>query len=248
RRLETRGQDFFDTTYPRVAVLLTLARHTGFILPEVRQLAVSAETVREGLVVALRDPPPDSALVRRHLEAIVDGRDALAAAADKAWVVVQADPGCSLNRGIERILLEKEDELSECRARVEIVSGVPTERDAIALWAFEFRFMLENLVTNAIRAMRGARTRLLTIETSTDGGMCSVRVSDTGSGMDECTARSVFEPQVDERDGGFGLANSRRRLLEAGGDIALESSAPDKGTAFLITIPHWTPYTGEHDA
>jgi signal transduction histidine kinase len=247
-RLDVRALDFFDTTYPRVTVLVALARNTRFLLHEVEQLAAAAEMMREGLVVAMRDPAPDAALVRRQLQSVVEGRDALAAAADKAWAIVQTNPGCSLRRGIGRILLEKEEELEECQARVEITHGVPPERDAIALWAFEFRFMLENLVTNALRAMLDSRTRLLTIETSTAGGICSIRISDTGAGMDEETARRVFEARADERGGGFGLANSKRRLLEIGGDIVIEKSAPGEGTTFLLEIPQWRPDTGGHDA
>jgi signal transduction histidine kinase len=160
---------------------------------------------------------------------------------------VQTDPGCSLTRSIDRILREKLEELAEADVRVSRTRGVPAERDAIALWSFEFRFILENLVTNAIRAMRSSKERVLNIETATDGTMCSVRIGDTGVGMEETTAGKLFEAKGDERNGGFGMPNTRLRLQEHGGDIVLERTAPGEGTTLLLTIPHWTPNTGESD-
>jgi signal transduction histidine kinase len=65
--------------------------------------------------------------------------------------------------------------------------------------------------------------------------------------MDETTAGKLFEAKDDERDGGFGMPNSRLRLQEHGGDIVLERTVPGEGTTFLLTIPHWTPNTGESD-
>jgi signal transduction histidine kinase len=113
--------------------------------------------------------------------------------------------------------------------------------------SFEFRFILENLVTNAIRAMRSSKERVLSIETATDGTMCSIRIGDTGIGMGETTAGKLFEAKDDERDGGFGMPNTRLRLQECRGDIVLERTAPGEGTTFLLSIPHWTPNTGESD-
>jgi signal transduction histidine kinase len=160
-------------------------------------------------------------------------------------VLVQTNPGCSLTHSIDRILDEKRGELAGIR--VKRSRGVPAERDAVALWSFEFRFILENLVTNAVRAMRSSKERVFSIETVTDGTVCFVRVSDTGVGMDEATAGRIFEAKDDERDGGFGMPNSRLRLREHGGDLIIEHTAPEEGTTFLLTIPHWIPNTGESD-
>jgi signal transduction histidine kinase len=66
--------------------------------------------------------------------------------------------------------------------------------------------------------------------------------------MDDATARSLFDASDDERGGGFGMPNSRRRLQDSGGDIMIEHTAPGKGTTFLLTIPHWTPTNGDTDA
>ncbi len=247
KRLRSRGDDFLDTTYPRVAVVLSLAKRAGFVVHEAERMARAADRMRAAVTTILSDPPPELPILKQQLQAIKEGRDQLATAADRAWAIVQTNPGCSLTRSIDRILREKLEELEGTDVRVSRTRGVPVERDAIALWSFEFRFILENLVTNAIRAMRSSKERALSIETVTDGTMCSVRIGDTGIGMDETTAGKLFEAKDDERDGGFGMPNSRLRLRECGGDIVLERTVPGQGTIFLLTIPHWTPNTGESD-
>ncbi len=247
KRLRSRGDDFLDTTYPRVAVVLSLAKRAGFVVHEAERMARAADRMRAAVTTILSDPPPELPILKQQLQAIKEGRDQLATAADRAWAIVQTNPGCSLTRSIDRILREKLEELEGTDVRVSRTRGVPVERDAIALWSFEFRFILENLVTNAIRAMRSSKERALSIETVTDGTMCSVRIGDTGIGMDETTAGKLFEAKDDERDGGFGMPNSRLRLREHGGDIVLERTTPGEGTTFLLTIPHWTPNTGESD-
>ena len=247
KRLRSRGDDFLDTTYPRVAVVLSLAKRAGFVVNEAERMARAADRMRAAITGILSYTAQEPPLLKQQLQAIREGRDQLAAAADRAWAIVQTNPGCSLTRSIDRILREKREEFAEADVRFSRTYGVPPERDAIALWSFEFRFILENLVTNAIRAMRSSKERVLSIETATDGAMCSVRIGDTGVGMDETTAGKLFEAKGDERNGGFGMPNTRHRLQEHGGDIVLERTAPGEGTTFLLTIPHWTPNTGESD-
>ncbi len=244
-RFRSRGEDFLDTTYPRVAVLLSLSRRTGFIVGEVERMARAADRMRDAIAAALQTPPLGPPVMKQQLRALAEARETLAAAADRGWAVVQTNPGCSLTRSIDRILREKDDEFEGTGCRVALTHGVPFEQDAIALWSFELRFILENFVTNALRAMEDSRELALSIETTTDGRTCSIRMSDTGSGMSAETAARLFEARDDERGGGFGLPNSRMRLREAGGDLVVERTAPGEGTTFLMTIPHWTPHTGD---
>ena len=103
-------------------------------------------------------------------------------------------------------------------------------------------------MTNAMRAMSSSKERVLSIESAKDGAVFSIRISDTGVGMGDAAAAGLFAARDDERNGGYGMPNSRLRLQEHGGDLVLEHTAPGEGTTFLMTIPHWTPLTGESDA
>jgi len=244
-RFRSRGEDFLDTTSPRVAFLLSLARRTGFILNEVEEMSRAAERMRGAINTVLLGYTSERPVIKQQLEALRGARDALAAAADRAWAVVQANPGCSLTQSITRILREKEDELSEAGTGVDLRSHVPSEQDAVELWSFQFRFILENLVTNAIRAMSGSQKKTITIETLTDGTTCTVRLSDTGCGMTEERSAEIFRSKPEERGGGHGLTGSRALLQERGGNLVVERTVVGEGTTFTLTVPHWTPHRGE---
>jgi signal transduction histidine kinase len=245
-RFHSRARDFMDTTHPRVLVLLSYAEQARFVVHEIGLMAAAANRMRAAITTVLHDPAPEAPILRQQLESLREGRDQLAASADKAWAIVQTNPGCSLTRSVERILREKSTELDENDVRVERTDGVPPEQDALALWSFQFRFVLENLVTNAVRAMRDSSERKLTVATETDGELCTVRVTDTGCGMTEQTALDIFRSKSEERDGGSGLPSSRALLQERGGDLVVERTTPGEGTTFRLTIPHWTPARGEN--
>ncbi|MCK5596066.1 MAG: hypothetical protein KAJ04_01345, partial [Candidatus Eisenbacteria sp.] len=128
-RLRSRGDDFLDTTYPRVAVVLSLAKRAGFVVHEAERMARAADRMRAAVTTILSDPPPELPILKQQLQAIKEGRDELATAADRAWAVVQTNPGCSLTRSIDRILREKVEELVGADVRVGRTRGVPVERD-----------------------------------------------------------------------------------------------------------------------
>jgi signal transduction histidine kinase len=245
-RFRSRARDFLDTTHPRVLVLLSHAERACFVVHEAGQMAEAANRMRAAITTVLHEPEPEPPILKQQLESLRETRDQLAGAADRAWAIVQTNPGCSLTKSIARILREKEDVLTDGGVRVELTDGVPPEQDALALWSFQFRFVLENLVTNAVRAMGDSRERVLTITTETNGQVCTVRVADTGCGMTEQKALDVFRSKSEERDGGSGLPSSRALLQERGGDLVVERTAPGGGTTFTLTIPHWSPKRGDN--
>ena len=101
----------------------------------------------------------------------------------------------------------------------------------------ELREMLTNLVFNAVDAMpEGGSLRLQT--TLDDGELC-LRVSDTGTGMDEETRRRCLEPfftTKGERGTGLGLSAVYGIIQRHGGMMEIESEK-GIGTTFCIRLP-----------
>lgn len=98
--------------------------------------------------------------------------------------------------------------------------------------------VLINLMRNAIEAMAGASTRVLTVCTAAeDGGFVRVTVADTGPGVAPEIAEDLFRAFNSTKPGGMGLGLSIcRTIVEAnGGRIWLEHGA-DGGACFHFTL------------
>lgn len=97
-----------------------------------------------------------------------------------------------------------------------------------------------NLLDNAIKYSR--RSGTVTLSCGSVGGEALVSVSDEGPGMDEATARHVFEKfyqgdgSHEAKGNGLGLPIARRIVELCGGSIAVESGE-GKGATFTVRLP-----------
>ncbi len=100
---------------------------------------------------------------------------------------------------------------------------------------------LESMVKNAIDALQG-RGGTITLAAAIDDGDALLRVIDDGPGVPKEMRRSVFEPGITTKRGGWGigLALARRVIEDAhGGILALEPT--ETGSSFLMRFPLAAP-------
>ena len=104
-----------------------------------------------------------------------------------------------------------------------------------------------NLIVNACHAMGEERGKI-TITTTCEGDMASLRVSDTGSGIAPEHMSRIFEPffttKPVSKGTGLGLSLSYGIVKKHRGDISV-SSEPGKGASFLIRLPVLQTEAGE---
>jgi PAS domain S-box-containing protein len=102
-----------------------------------------------------------------------------------------------------------------------------------------------NLATNALRfTPRGGAVRA---RVCAEGGAVTLRVSDTGRGIDPAFLPRAFEAfqqedgEITRRHGGLGvgLAIVRSVVEQHGGAVAAESDGVDRGATFTVRIPRW---------
>ena len=100
-----------------------------------------------------------------------------------------------------------------------------------------YSWTIENLVKNAIDAMKGKGQLSLAI--TNDGKYVNILVSDTGKGISKQNFNSIFQPGYTSKKRGWGLGLSlAKRIIEDyhNGKIKVLSSEIDKGTTMQISL------------
>jgi len=131
--------------------------------------------------------------------------------------------------------------------RRRLVLDLAATADVVRLDPLQFERIILNLATNARDAMpTGGTITMSTLNQDTSGfgvprgtTRITLKVNDTGTGMDAETINHIFEPfftTKQERGAGLGLAIVHGLVQQFGGTIAVES-AVGRGTTFTITLP-----------
>ncbi|WP_031426347.1 sensor histidine kinase [Flavimarina sp. Hel_I_48] len=100
-----------------------------------------------------------------------------------------------------------------------------------------FAWTVENIVKNAIDAMRGKGK--LTLVLTRDVRYAKIRITDTGKGIPKNKFNSIFKPGYTTKKRGWGLGLSlAKRIIEEyhDGQVKVLHSEKDKGTTFQIAL------------
>ena len=108
---------------------------------------------------------------------------------------------------------------------------------------------LDNLVVNALRALRGRTDRRLAVRWRRNGGAVELEVSDNGPGVPDALVETLFQPKTDRADGGgTGLPDSALALTRYDGRLELTATAPERGATFRIVLPQAKPAAAAAEA
>ncbi|MBD3368700.1 MAG: hypothetical protein GF405_11105 [Candidatus Eisenbacteria bacterium] len=240
-RLDVRAKAFYPAKYDTVQELPEHARAAGVAVTETEAMARAAGRMRAAVDVVLSGEDVSDGDLRRALHDIVAGRAELAKAADEARDAIRANPGCSVRACVTRVLDEKREMLERLGIEVDVGLGVDEQEDAVGIKRRDLHFVIENLVTNAAKAMREGSTRRIELSGVAAQPFFELRVADTGPGIPKLILESLFDTgETDGESGGFGLPNSREKLRRVGGDITVEWTGEGEGTRFLVRVPLWS--------
>ncbi len=99
------------------------------------------------------------------------------------------------------------------------------------------RYVLGNLLDNAMRAVAGSEHKKITITLIRRDLEIIIGVTDTGRGISAQDQERIFSGRFSSRGGGQGLFRSREILHRWRGEIILDTSEPGKGTTFMVELP-----------
>lgn len=142
------------------------------------------------------------------------------------------------NRDIIKETLESYDYLQSRFSKQIIFSfKAPKKPLMVSLNPALHSWTIENLVKNAIDAMKGKGKLSVVIED--DGKFVKIKVSDSGKGIPKNQFKSVFEPGFTTKKRGWGLGLSlTKRIVEEyhKGKIKVLSSELNKGTTMQVSF------------
>ncbi|MDA0328955.1 MAG: HAMP domain-containing sensor histidine kinase [Gemmatimonadetes bacterium] len=117
---------------------------------------------------------------------------------------------------------------------VDIPHGLPRVKgnEVLLIWA------LENVVKNALDALAGRGGKITIYAREVGGNWVSLRIRDTGPGVDPEIRDKIFEPGVTSKVGGWGVGLAlSRRIVEGVHKGKIELLETVEGTTFQIRLP-----------
>ena len=117
---------------------------------------------------------------------------------------------------------------------VDIPSGLPRVKgnEVLLIWA------MENVVKNALDALAGRGGKITIYARSVGSEWVSLRIRDTGPGVDPEIRDRIFEPGVSSKSGGWGVGLAlSRRIVEGVHKGKIELLETAEGTTFQIRLP-----------
>ena len=236
-RLQIRLADFRETVRPRLHQILDLAEASDFE-------TLRAAGTRGALDRAERDLDRSAAgdfavaeveagLARfgRHVDDVERGFRALRGAVRDHFTV-------DLERVLLRLLALYEDRFRTGSIAVDFQAPRGEESAGAIIDAGDVRFVLENLLDNAVRALAGIADPCLQVGLFHEGASAVVTIGDNGAGIPAKHRERIFSPSFSSRrGGGLGLARSRELLQKWNGQLTLETSRQGWGSVFRLVIP-----------
>lgn len=145
---------------------------------------------------------------------------------------VSTELGAALNEVLDR----HRDRLD--LAKVEVDTDIP-EHLTVNCPAIYLSEVLENLVVNAVDAVKNAPVRKLSAKAGENPDFVLLDLTDSGSGISPEDQAKVFDPFFSTKSGegsGIGLAIVKRVIDLCGGEISVMSQ-PGVGTTMTVRLP-----------
>ncbi len=132
--------------------------------------------------------------------------------------------------------------------RIEVVREFATPHPRIVCHIGHINQVFMNILTNAVQAIQGEGTIMVSIQPDWSGNAVEVKVRDTGRGIAPEIQEKIFDPFFTTKDvgegTGLGLAISESIVSAHEGTISCDSR-PGEGATFTVILPVRPPGQGQ---
>ncbi|MFH1688900.1 MAG: HAMP domain-containing sensor histidine kinase [Candidatus Eisenbacteria bacterium] len=234
QRFKQAVGDVGDICLPGIREIVEEAERLGLVVAQTATLRTSLEKLTRILEERLGAglSRVDAAALGARLDSLLPNtEESLLAIRRAAESERSSDLGAELNRALNSSAAESR------RLDAEVVVKGCEQLAGIRVLgtASELSFVLENLLANALGAVRDQRVRGVSLSVTVDSAYVVVRVADTGKGIAvEDHTRVFMTGFSDKTSGGHGLPLSREILSRRGGSIDLIESSPGNGAVLEV--------------
>lgn len=193
-------------------------------------------TSLQGWIEQLRSEGVPPAKLAEFLDADAERLQRVAQRFERIGNPARRDP-VALGALAERVAGYFRPRLPKHANRIELEVIAPSAGPAILGDPVLLEWALEAMVKNAIDALQGRGGRI-TLAVRTDGADAVLRVIDDGPGVPRELRRTIFEPGITSKRGGWGIGLAlARRVVADGHDGLLTLEPSETGTTFVMRLP-----------
>lgn len=189
------------------------------------------------LIEGLSGGPPDASIASTLRKQIDELLPSITDGLERVGFAARFARSSSLGAELSRVIDSWGD---ECRRRGITLDAPDAARyrdTRVLVSCRELTFILDNLIDNAVRAVRARKHPRIAISVEADVLTAVIAVADNGSGIPTEHHDEIFRRGVSEKPaGGSGLPASRGLLENRGGDLRLVRSTPSEGTIFEVRL------------
>jgi C4-dicarboxylate-specific signal transduction histidine kinase len=231
-----------QTELARLGQVLSMGELTVSIAHEINQPLTAVVTHGHACIEWLSASPPNLERARQTVERIIqDGTRAGAVLSGIRALFKKESPTkdwLDVNEVIHELTTFLRDEA--LRRHITIRTDLVPDMPKVKADRVQLQQVVLNLMVNGMDAMAETadRARVLLISARGNDSEATVRVEDSGVGLDEETAEKIFNPFFTTKDHGIGMGLSISRSIIESHDGRLWASPGNSGGAiFQFTLP-----------
>ncbi len=236
KRLRETARDFVDITSPQIEQILGL----GGGLRIERPIIADVECQRRALEARIGRLESDGwtpGAIQTAVEPAREAADRIEAGLKRIRLRARHTVTQPLMREIDSAVASTIERCGDDAPRISLEFAPPARTCYVRAARGDLAVIMENLLTNAVRALRGQPDPMICVKGWVDERFAIIQVIDNGIGIIPEQHDAIFQAGISSRaNGGTGLFASRRLLDDLGGSIRVKSSQAGVGTTMELRL------------